>query len=121
VLTSKKKILIVDDDSAIVEALQIALEMEGYLVDSTTKGEDAYDKADETLPDLILLDVLLNGIDGRDIARRLKRNHRTKDLPIIMLSAHLAAQDSVTESLAEDFISKPFNINDLLQKIERMV
>ena len=117
----KKKILVVDDDLAIVEALRITLEMEGYVVDTTTKGEEAFYRADELLPDLILLDVLLNGIDGRDIARKLKKNSRTKEVPIIMLSAHLAIKDHVKDAGAEDFIAKPFDIEDLLGKIREYI
>jgi DNA-binding response OmpR family regulator len=117
----KKKILVVDDDNAIVEAIRIALEMEGYIVDTTTKGEEAFPKAEQTLPDLILLDVLLNGIDGRDVARKLKDNERTRTVPIIMFSAHLAIKDYVKEAGAEDFIAKPFDIDELLGKVKEYI
>lgn len=115
-----KKILVVDDEPDILEFLQIVLQEEGYVVIITDKGDDV-EKLPimNNLPDLILLDVLLSGKDGREIVRYLKRQEETKHIPIIMFSAHPNAEQTVEEAGAEDFVAKPFDIDFLLKKIEQ--
>lgn len=112
------RILVVDDDIDILEAVQIMLEQAGYEVFITPRGEEAFSQSDEYKPELILLDVLLSGKDGRVICRELKNQEKTKHIPIIMFSAHPDAKYSTIEAGADDFISKPFNMDELLNKIE---
>ena len=116
-----KKILVVDDEPDILEFLLIVLQEEGYTVVTTDKGDYVEKLHDTGLPDLILLDVLLSGKDGREIVRHLKRQEETKHIPIIMFSAHPSAERTAAEAGAEDFIAKPFDIDFLLKKIERYV
>jgi len=116
---NKKKILIVDDDIDILEPLQLLLEAEGYEVSTTTKGEQTYTKVDSFMPDLILLDVLMSGSDGRVICRRLKDTARTKKIPIIMMSAHPSAKSDSSGSGADAFIAKPFEIEDLCKIVKK--
>ena len=114
-----KKILIVDDDCDILEPLELILESEGFKVDTTDKGKFIYTKIADFKPDLLLLDILMSGSDGRDICRTLKNDKKNKDLIVIMMSAHpTAAQDS-TDIGANDFIAKPFETADLLSMIDR--
>ncbi len=114
-----KKILVVDDEPDILEFLQIVLQQEGYTVVITEKGDYVEKLHDGSLPDLILLDVLLSGKDGREIVKHLKRQEETKHIPIIMFSAHPNAEQTAEEAGAEDFIAKPFDIDFLLKKIEQ--
>src|SRR5476651_943230 len=114
-----KKILVVDDDIDIVEPISLLLEGEGYAIESTTKGEQTYKKVEEYKPDLILLDILMSGNDGRTICKTLKSNMETKDIPVIMMSAHPGAEKDVKECKANDFIAKTFEIEDLLHTIHK--
>ena len=116
-----KKILVVDDDPDILDALQFMLEDAGYRVTTTEKGEYAENLHDTNggLPDVILLDILLSGKDGRLICQKLKSQEETKHIPIIMMSAHNNARQSVATVGADDFIAKPFEAGELLEKIGR--
>jgi DNA-binding response OmpR family regulator len=69
------------------------------------------------LPDLILLDVLLSGKDGRDIVKYLKQHEETKRIPVIIFSAHPGAEQTALEAGADDFMAKPFEIDDLLARV----
>ena len=114
-----KKILVVDDDPDILDALRFILEDVGYEVKTTEKGEYAENLRDTNggLPDVIILDVLLSGKDGRLICQKLKSQEDTKLIPIIMISAHPNAKQSVKAVGADDFIAKPFDMDELLAKI----
>ncbi len=116
---NKKRILVVDDDEGILDAISLLLDEMGYEVAITPKGEETYKKIDEFHPDLILLDVLMSGSDGRDICKKLKNEVTTKNIPIIMISAHPSAAKSVFEFGANDFLAKPFETEDLLEKIKK--
>ena len=114
-----KKILVVDDDPDILDALRFLLEDAGYEVKTTEKGEYAENLPDTNggLPDVIILDVLLSGKDGRLICQKLKSQEDTKLIPIIMISAHPNAKQSVKAVGADDFLAKPFDMDELLAKI----
>lgn len=116
-----KTILVVDDDPDILDALQFMLEDAGYSVKTTEKGEYAENLHDSNggLPDVILLDVLLSGKDGRLICQKLKSQEETRHVPIIMMSAHNNARQSVASVGADDFIAKPFEADDLLEKLAK--
>lgn len=116
-----KKILVVDDDPDILDALQFMLEDAGYSMKTTEKGEYAENLHDSNggLPDVILLDVLLSGKDGRLICQKLKSQEETRHIPIIMMSAHNNARQSVASVGADDFIAKPFEADELLEKIAK--
>lgn len=119
--SKRKKLLIVDDEPDILEFLQVILEEEGYEVLTSTKGEYLEQLHNGGLPHLILLDVLLSGKDGRDIVKHLKTQDETKHIPVIMFSAHPSAEQTALAAGAEDFIAKPFNIDDLLAKITELL
>jgi DNA-binding response OmpR family regulator len=116
-------ILIVDDDPGILDALRVLFESEGYRVQTCEKGDYAESLRDETggLPDLIVLDVLLSGKDGRTICRVLKSQEATRDIPVVMISAHPGAEESVKEVGADAFVAKPFAIDDLLATVETLL
>ena len=112
----KKRLLVVDDEQDILEFLKIILEEDGYTVDTTDK-DDYLEKLNDILPDLILLDMLLSGKDGREIVKYLKMHEKTKHIPIILFSAHPGAQGFAKQAGADDFVAKPFEIDLLLNKI----
>jgi DNA-binding response OmpR family regulator len=111
------KILVVDDDVDILSVMEILLSMKGFDVEVTSKGENTIPKIESFKPDLILLDVLISGHDGRTICKELKTNKSTKDIPVIMFSAHPGAAATIGDYGADDFIAKPFDVNNLMQKV----
>jgi CheY-like chemotaxis protein len=119
--SKKKKILIVDDEPDILEFLQIIFEEAGFVVATTDKSEYLEKLTKSSLPDLVLLDMLLSGKDGREIVKYLKRQERTKHIPVIMFSAHPGAEKTARAAGANDFVEKPFDIDVLLKKILRYV
>ena len=115
---SKKKILIAEDDTGILEAMQIMLEDAGYDVRATTNGSTVLDMKDD-LPDLFLLDIWMSGIDGTTICKKLKSQDTTKHIPIIMCSANRETEKLTQACGANDFIAKPFEMEELLDKVEK--
>ncbi len=112
------KILVVDDDTDILSVMEILLTMKGFEVEVTTKGENTFLKIASFKPDLILLDVLISGYDGRTICSKLKADKDTMHIPVIMFSAHPGAAATIAEYGADDFIAKPFDVTNLLQKVK---
>ncbi len=112
-----KKILVVDDDISILDAVSLILEENGYEVETAFKGDEAYQKALSFNPDVIVLDVLLSGKDGREICKNLKLDEKTKKIPVIMVSAHPGASESTKEVGADFFLAKPFMPDDLLSAV----
>jgi DNA-binding response OmpR family regulator len=111
------KILVVDDDKDILTVLQIFLTQYNYIVQSIFRWE-LIDKTIELFsPDLIILDIRLAGADGRTICKRLKADIDTKHIPIILFSANTNVEKSFTDYNANDFIAKPFEIGDLIDKV----
>ncbi len=112
------KILVVDDDESILEVIQIVLESEGYQIQISQNG-DCFQHFTGCLPDLILLDVLLSGEDGREICKQLKHNQTTAHIPVVILSAHSDANKLVDVSGADDFLEKPFDVEVLIEIVEK--
>ena len=113
-----KKIVIAEDDEGILDSMKIMLEMEGYEVKTTVDGKDLHDlKAD--LADLLLLDIWLAGMDGRDICKKLRSQEHTKHLPIILMSASKEAGKTAKEVGADDFLEKPFELDELVAMVAK--
>lgn len=119
----KKNILIVDDEEDVLELVQYNLDKNGYKTETATTGEKALSKAKAELPDLIILDLMLPGIDGLDVCKELKNNTKTQDIPIIMLTAKGEEVDIVTglELGADDYVTKPFSPKVLTARIRRIL
>ncbi len=114
----EQTILVVDDDEGIVEVVRIVLEGEGYHVRVSMNGDFIHSLA-EDLPDLILLDVLISGVDGRDICRAIKSDEKTSSVPVIILSAHSDAHKIAQTSGADGFLEKPFDVDVLIDVIAK--
>ncbi len=115
------KILIVDDDVDILESLSALLDAEGYETLSTLKGEETYKLIRSFKPDLLIVDLLLSGRDGAQITSDLRNNESTKNIPIIMISAHPSAKDKALTAGANDFVAKPFETDNFLEIIDRNI
>ncbi len=114
----QKKILVVDDDEDILESLKVALEIEGYTVQTSISG-DCFQHLNGYVPDLILLDILLSGEDGREICMRLKQHKETRDIPIVLYSAHVTGDIITYLSGASTFLAKPFELHELIAIVAR--
>ncbi len=111
----------VDDDIDILTVVQLVLESNGFEVVALSNWQQIYTQVDTFKPDLILLDVSLGTQDGRNICKQLKSNKDTKHISIILFSASHNIENSVSECLADSFISKPFDINDLIDGINKQL
>ena len=111
------KILVVDDDLDILTLVQIMLSMNNFKVEGISRWEDINNRITDFKPDLVLLDVSLAGADGRDICKKLRQTKETQDIPVILFSANAHMGNYVEESLAQAFISKPFELSHLIETI----
>jgi two-component system alkaline phosphatase synthesis response regulator PhoP len=118
---SKAAVLIVEDEENLQEALKLNLELEGYDITCAENGAIALKKVEEGYFDLIILDVMLPEIDGFDVCESIRL--KNIDTPILMLSARSASADRVTglKRGADDYLTKPFNLEELLLRIEKLI
>jgi len=114
-------ILIVDDDPDLCTMIKMMLEYKGYAAVEANNEQDARKVLMEKTIDLVIMDMLLSGSDGTDVCRRLKQDKNLSLVPILMFSAHPNAKDACLKAGADGFISKPFEMNDLLEKIDHFV
>jgi len=110
-------ILVLDDDPDICTMLKMVLEYHGYAAEEADGEEKAKQVIAAKKVDLIIMDMLLSGADGTDICRRLKQDTQTLSIPILMFSAHPNAQKVCMEAGADDFIAKPFEMNDIMNRV----
>ncbi|MFO7749924.1 MAG: response regulator transcription factor [Desulfobacteraceae bacterium] len=115
----KEKILIVDDEQDILELVKYNLEKEGYEIVTAISGEEALAVAEGSLPDLMVLDLMLPGMDGLEVTRKIRSGKATAQLPIVILSAKGEESDIVSglELGANDYLSKPFSPRELVARI----
>ncbi|MBN2618014.1 MAG: response regulator [Spirochaetales bacterium] len=118
-----EKILIIEDEKDILELIAFNLECSGYHVLKASNGEDGLVIAQAEIPDLVLLDVMMPGIDGFDVCRTLKQDPKTRKVPIIMLTARGEDTDIVSglELGAEDYVTKPFSPKILVARIRTVL
>ncbi|GAA0194156.1 hypothetical protein GCM10009122_57420 [Fulvivirga kasyanovii] len=117
----KKRILVADDDPSILDVLEIMLvEIGGYQVETTANGNSVLELGDN-LPDLILLDLWMSGMDGREICTQLKSQATTRAIPVIIFSANRDIQTIAETAGADDYIAKPFQMNELLEKVRNCI
>lgn len=116
-----KKIVVVDDDLGILEVLKIVLE-QYYKVKTFSNPGNLIKTLQKERPDLVLLDIWISGYDGTDLTRKIKSDNSVKNIPVVLLSAKNENNTKViAETGAEDFIEKPFDIDDLLNRVNRFV
>lgn len=120
---AKGKILVVDDEEDILELVRYNLKREGYDVICAEDGNQALDRVSKHMPDLVLLDIMLPGVDGFDVCKTMKNDSKTAHIPVIMLTAKSEESDMVSglEVGADDYISKPFSPRILVARVKAML
>ena len=119
----KGKIFIIEDETSIIQLVQHNLEKEGFVVSSSTNGNDGLKELKKFEPNLLLLDWMLPDLSGIDVCKSLRRDKNFKNLPIIMLTAKGEEEDKVKglESGVDDYITKPFGFNELMARIKALL
>lgn len=120
---SKARLLVVEDDLDISSMLKIYFSSQGYEVDTALRGEIALEKTRQTMPHLIVLDIMLPDIDGYEVCRRLRSNSRTSHIPVIFLTQKDERSDKLQglELGADDYITKPFDIEELRLRVQNTI
>ena len=123
VMMTKESVLVVDDERDILELVKYNLDKEGYQVTIVETGEDALAAARTKMPDVVVLDLMLPGVDGLEVCRRLKGDLKTRGIPIVMLTAKGGEADIVTglEMGAADYVTKPFSPRVLSARIKAVL
>jgi DNA-binding response OmpR family regulator len=119
-----KKIFIADDDKDLVEIITYRLKQEGFEVDFALTGEEVIPKVQQMLPDLLILDIMLPGIDGVTLSNKLKENEKTKNIPIIVLTGKIGVKDLfMTEKqlTVSAYFQKPVLLSTLVTKIKELL
>lgn len=116
-------ILIIEDEPAIQELLTVNLQRNGYSVVCADNGKQAITHINDQLPDLILLDWMLPDISGLNLAKQIRQQTRTSDIPLIMLTARSSEQDKIDglEAGADDYITKPFSPRELIARVKSLL
>ncbi|MEQ9123730.1 MAG: phosphate regulon transcriptional regulator PhoB [Alphaproteobacteria bacterium] len=119
----KPRVLIVEDEAALVAMIRYNLEKEGYRCDEASDGNEAMRKVAEERPDLVLLDWMLPHLSGLEVCRQLRRNPATRNVPIIMLTARGEESDRVRglDAGADDYVSKPFSPGELVARMRAVL
>ncbi len=117
-MATKRKILIVDDEPALVKVFSIKLRVSGYEVITALNGQEALDLIKAEHPDIVLLDVIMPGMDGFEVLRKLRSFSK---LPVIVFSARPEYARRAISLGANDFLAKPFNIDELMKTIESIL
>src|SRR5881394_4680077 len=120
-MNKKERILVLDDDPDIGTMIKMMLEYKGYSVTVSDRAELAQQTLNSGGVDLVIMDMLLSGVNGTDLCIDLKKNKSTSHIPVIMISAHPNAKEICLQAGADEFISKPFDMNDILSKIDRLL
>lgn len=119
---AKPRILIIEDERGLTDVLSYNLQREGYDTIVAHDGQEGLRKAQMQLPDIILLDLMLPGLDGLEVCRELRSGERTRQVPILMLTAKAEETDQVVgfSMGADDYVTKPFSVKVLLQRIKAL-
>jgi two-component system phosphate regulon response regulator PhoB len=117
------RVLVVDDDPQVLKLLHVNFEMEGYDVVSATNGEEALAAVVKERPDVVVCDVMMPGMDGLEVVRRLKADDATAKLPVVLLSAKALRGDvrSGLDAGADEYVTKPFDPSELLDVVGRLL
>jgi len=118
-----KKVLVIEDDPGTLRFVEYTLEQEGYQVLSVTNGLEGLKKAQDEYPDLIILDIMLPGLDGYEVCRRLRQIPETAILPILIMSAKARQEDKDVglKKGADDYLAKPVAPAEMLAKVETLL
>jgi two-component system response regulator VicR len=116
-----KRVLILENDADLLYIMQEALYYEGFHVTCITEVSDIFHLVDTYKPDLLMIDYLLPGTDGGELCKRLKKNSATRHLPVIINSVYPRRQMSLGINDCDDFIAKPFDLDDMVNRIKKLL
>lgn len=114
-----KHVLVIDDDQGISEVVKIILTENGYTVDVISDGNNLVERIKKINPNVVLLDIWMSGVDGRDVLKAIREDKTISKMPVIVISALTNTDKIAEEAKADDFLPKPFDISDLLMKVEQ--
>ena len=116
-------VLVADDDADIRELVALRLERAGYRVEKASDGLEAFDRAVELVPDLIVLDVSMPGVDGFETSRRVRGDPRTAHVPVVFLTARTRDEDVLTGYArgGDGYVTKPFEPQELLDRVDALI
>jgi CheY-like chemotaxis protein len=120
----KKKIMVVDDEESLIELVKAVLEQEGYEIITAMDGEEALDKLKTMRPDLILLDMMMPGMSGREVCEKIRENPKTRNLKVAFLTVAKfseAGKGVLGKMNVLDYITKPFDNEDLVRRVKKIV
>ncbi|MFD2147384.1 response regulator transcription factor [Mucilaginibacter antarcticus] len=117
----QKKILVIDNDIDILDVMYEVLKYEGFDVKAVLHTTDIVQLVDDYQPDLLLIDYILDGVNGGEICSQIKAQHNTTSLPVILISAYPKADDASKQYCCNAFISKPFDLDHLTGQINRLL
>ena len=115
----EKKILLIDDEQRLVANLKVFLELNGYEVLTAYDGKEGFQIAQDTIPDIIITDIMMPEMDGYTLLKELKMHTKLQNIPVIMLTAKDGLSDLCEIEGASDFIAKPFDLNTLLDVVKQ--
>jgi len=115
------KIVIIDDDKSILEVTKIILEAENYKVEMIDSDRNIIEKVKKIMPDLILLDISMPGLGGKEICTKLKKETETEKIPIMMLSASSKIREVTKDCGADYWLEKPFEMDQLIDKVKQVL
>ncbi len=124
-MSAKKKLLVIDDELDLLEVIKFRLESDGYEVFAASDGMTGIKRAEENMPDLIVLDIMMPGLNGFEVLRKLRdKDSPVKDVPVVMLSCSTEEQraEKISRDLgAEAYIIKPYRHEEMMYIIERLI
>jgi len=121
---SRKKIMVVDDEETLVELVSAVMEEGGFEVIVAHDGKECLEKLKKAKPDLILLDMMMPGMSGREVCERIRKDPKTKDLKVIFLTVAKFSEtgkDVLQKMKVADYITKPFDNDDLVRRVKKHV
>ncbi len=119
-----KKIMVVDDERTLIELVTAVLEQEGFEVISANNGEEALEKLSTVKPDLVLLDMMMPGMSGREVCEKIRKDPKTKNLDVVFLTVAKFSEtgrDLLKKMNVRDYITKPFENADLIKRVKKIV
>jgi DNA-binding response OmpR family regulator len=116
-----KRILVLDNDEGILDVMQEALNYEGFQVKIIEETDNIFRVIDAFDPHLVILDYILSGVNGGEICHQIKANPKTTDLPVMIMSAYPRVIKSLGHYGCDDFIAKPFDLDDLTERIKNLI
>jgi DNA-binding response OmpR family regulator len=116
-----KKVLLLDNDEDVLDVMHEVLTYEGFDVKCIGQTDNIFPEIESYHPDLIILDYILSGVNGGEICHQIKENKKTSDLPVVIMSAYPRVLQSLGDYGCDDFIPKPFDLDDFTERIQRLI